>query len=302
MTGLLLLAACGAFAAGFQLAPTSTTVLIGMPFEILGTAEFPAGSTLEPQPEAWKEKMGPWEILSVEFQPAQERGGAKAQDLRMRVAVFALGSQSLAPLDWTLKNAAGSASTLTSPAVEVTVQPPPPSLRDTGDIRDIRGPWSPRLWPWLLLLLAAAGAGAYAYDRYRKKKAALAAAGRGAVQDNRTFEEIALADLDALLTGGLPVKEFYDGISDILRTYLERRHNVQAMSMTTQDLQRHMIRGALEPKARSMTKNLLDRCDLAKFARYLPPEGERRKDCETGKEIVRILTPKKEPEGTKVSP
>lgn len=290
----LLLASANAFAAGdFQLAPTSTTVLIGMPFEILGTAEVPAGSTLEPRLEAWKEKTEPWAVLSVELQPPQERGAARVQDLKMKVAVFALGNQSLAALDWTLKNPDGSPTAVTSPAVEVTVQPPSPSLRDSGDIRDIRGPWSPRVWPWVLLLLGALAAGAYGYRKYRKKKDAVTG-GQAAVPDNRTFEEIALAELDALLAGGLPVKEFYDGISDILRIYLERRHSVQAMSMTTQDLQRHMIRGALDPKARSLTKNLLDRCDLAKFARYLPPEGERQKDCETGKEIVRILAPKKE--------
>lgn len=296
MTGVLLLASCGVFAAGFQLAPASTTVLIGMPFDILGSAELPAGSTLEPRPEAWKEKSEPWEVLSIEFQPARERGGARVQDFRMRAAVFALGNQTLAPMEWTLRGADGSSTAATSPAVEVTVQPPPPSLRDTGDIRDIRGPWNPALWPWILLLLAVLGGTATAYYRYKKKRQSGALAGGQDAADLRTPEQKALDDLDALLAAGLPVKEFYDGISDILRTYLDRRHDLQAMSMTTQDLQRHMIQGALDPKARSMTKNLLDRCDLAKFARYLPPEQERHRDCGTAKEIVRTLTPKPEPE------
>jgi len=285
---LLLAAAVPAAAQGFQLAPSSTTVLIGAPFEIMGTVDVPEGYSIgKPTQTSVRE----WEILDVGF--AASAASGKGVDLTIRTAVFALGQQVLPALDWPLKGPGGSADrSLRSPEVAVTVRPPEPGLHDTGDIRDIKPPLSPPVWAWLLGLLAVLAAAGWAAHRYLRTRRKGAAAGTEAAPDNRTPEEIALDELESLPSLGLPVKDSYDRLSDILRLYLERRHDVPALSMTTHDLQRRLIRAELDPKARSLMKTLLDRCDLAKFARYLPAEHEFGRDCGTGKEIVHLLSPR----------
>ncbi len=172
----------------------------------------------------------------------------------------------------------------------MSVRPPRPGLSEKGKLRDIKGPFSPPTWPWAAALLAAAvllAAAALWYSRSREK---IKIASTEPV-DTRPPEEIALADIEALPGEGLTIKDFYDRLSDILRLYLERRAGMSALSMTTHDLQRSMIHIQLDPKARSLTKALLDRCDLAKFARYTPAASEFARDCQTAREIVCILSP-----------
>ncbi|HBL16781.1 MAG TPA: hypothetical protein DD417_08535, partial [Elusimicrobia bacterium] len=105
----------------------------------------------------------------------------------------------------------------------------------------------------------------------------------------------ALAEIDALLRMGLPVKEYYDRISDILRLYFERRYGISALSMTTYDLHRRLLQLQADPQARSWIKALFTRCDLAKFARLLPGEEETREDAESARRIVRQLAPQAAP-------
>lgn len=293
--GLLGAALAPAGAQGFQLATTSTTVLIGSPFEIIGTVDVPDGFSISKPTQT---SVGEWEILDVGFQTLTAKAGSagpegKGVNLTLRAAVFALGQQTLPALDWPLKGPDGApAGALQSTPVEVTVSPPALGLRDTGDIRDIKPPLRPPMWAWTLLLMSLLGLAGWLLHRRLRSRTGPGAEGGAEEEDRRTPEDIALDDLQALPSLGLPAKDFYDRLSDILRLYLERRHEIQALSMTTYDLQRRLIRAELDPKARSMLKTLLDRCDLAKFARYLPAEQEFGKDCESGRQIVRLLAPK----------
>ena len=109
--------------------------------------------------------------------------------------------------------------------------------------------------------------------------------------DPRPPHQIALDELDALPGLELSVKDFYDRLSDILRGYLERSLRVPALQMTTYDLQRSLSRTALDPALRGRLKSILDRCDLAKFARFLPAPEEYSRDIEEAKGIVRAAMP-----------
>lgn len=280
---LLLLAALPAAAQeeGITLSAPKASVLIGMPIDVAVEARYSAGFSLKaPAPG---QDTGTFEILSAEIEP----GGTKA---RLRVAAFGLGRQTLPSLEWPLVGPDGRTRALVSSPLTLTIEPPRPALGDKGELRDIRDPVPVRLWPWAAAALAALLAAALLLRRRR------AASGPGAaVPDARTPEEIALSDIDGLAGLGLPVKEFYDRLSDILRLYLERRCGLKALQMTTYDLHRRMIRAELEPKARALAKNLLDRCDLAKFARFLPSEEDSRKDCANAKGVVYLLAPKPAP-------
>lgn len=287
LTAFLLLAGTLAGATAFELTPSSSTVLIGAPFLITGSLRHEKDLSL--QPPAKEADTGAFEILSVKFEPAFFDGEDKVQPVRLRVAVFALGDQELPSLPWRLEG--GDANAVAeSPVVRVTVLPPRPGLAEKGELRDIKGPYAPPVWPWAAGFLAAAAliaAAALFFSRRREKIETSSAE----PVDTRTPEEIALADIEALPGEGLIVKEFYDRLSDILRLYLERRAGITALSMTTHDLQRSMIRIQLDPQARSLTKALLDRCDLAKFARHLPAASESARDSQTAREIICVLSP-----------
>ncbi|MEE8425442.1 MAG: hypothetical protein V3S11_06415 [Elusimicrobiota bacterium] len=287
LASLLILAGTPAGATAFELTPSSSTVLIGTPFLITGSLRHAKHLSL--QPPAQETDTGNFEILTVKFEPAFLDGEDKIQPVRLRVAAFALGNQKLPSLPWRLEG--GDAGALAkSPVVRVTVLPPHPGLAEKGKLRDIKGPYAPPIWPWTTALLAAAALIAAAAFVLSRRRVEIETAAAEPV-DTRTPEEVALADIEALPGEGLIVKEFYDRLSDILRLYLERRAGITALSMTTHDLQRGMIQVQLDPQARSLTKALLDRCDLAKFARHLPAESEPARDCQTAREIICILSP-----------
>ncbi|MFH2203991.1 MAG: hypothetical protein ABIJ96_12805 [Elusimicrobiota bacterium] len=279
-----------------RLEAVETTALIGSPFEITGEADLPQSYALRP-PETDAQR-GEFEILSVQFGAPVSADGRKRLPIRIRAAGFALGEQEVPAMEWRLLGPDGSVAALQGPPVRITIIPPKPGEHDTGDIRDIKGPFAPPLWPWILLsvlLLLAAVACLY-YAFWRKPRAERGGE-KSAPEDARTFEEIALDEIEALPGLGLPTKEFYDRLSDIVRLYLKRRCGITALQMTSCDLMRETRRAKLDDKARSLMKLLLDHCDLAKFARHQPQESQFPADCVTAKDIIGILSPGKREAG-----
>ncbi|TBR17298.1 hypothetical protein EPO15_17220 [bacterium] len=272
--GLLAALLAAPAAAGWTWAPAPEQVVLGTPTELVAKADAPAG----PLKPAAGQALGPFEVLSAE-------AGADGT-VRVAVMVFALGRQPLPALKWT-----GAAGEAASPALDLTVSPPPPNPSDTGDIRAIRGPYAARMGAWWGLLAALAAAAAYAAWRLTRKAPPAETAAAAAPKDLRTPEERALDALEGLDGLGLSVKEFYDRLSDIVRAYLGERHGLEALKMTTYDLQRALIRGGFDPAARQLAKALLERCDLAKFAKWKPSDQEGRRDLEGAKKLVKLLAP-----------
>lgn len=274
-----------------RLKPSQTIVMIGSPFEITGEAVLSPGHALRP-PESEVEK-GSFEILEVRFGAPAREGDRKIVPILIRAAVFQLGTQTLPALSWKIIRPDGTTGTAKSPPVTVTVAPPKAGDTDIGDIRPIRGPYTPAWWPWIVLALAVAAGLVALYYYTRRKKAGAAPTLSLEPEDKRTFEEIALSEIDALPGLGLSSKEFYDRLSDIVRLYLERRCKLPALQMTSHDLLRRMVQANLDARVRTKMKDLLKPCDLAKFARHQPDEFQARNDCRTAKEIICILSPEK---------
>jgi hypothetical protein len=271
----------------FELSPAGSRTVLGAPFEMSGMARVPEGMRLEPLAGG---TTGAFEILEVGVGPGKRAGGAQEIPVRMKVAAFELGRLVFPRRDWTLTSPGGSTSSVQSPPVPLDVEGPS-CAGEGGDIRDIKGPLSPSPWPWLAALAALLAAGAFAASRLRRGQASPPAAGEP--DDQRTPEEKALGELDALLGLDLAAKEFYDRLSDILRGYLSLRLGIDALQMTTHDLLRALREAPLDATdARARVKALLDRCDLAKFARFVPGDRERPDDVEKARSLVRDSAPK----------
>jgi hypothetical protein len=85
-------------------------------------------------------------------------------------------------------------------------------------------------------------------------------------------EEAALKELDTLQAGALLTAEsvdaFHTRLSDILRTFLERRYQFRAPEQTTSEFLLEMRQSPeLTGQQQELLRTLLERCDLVKFAR-----------------------------------
>ena len=122
----------------------------------------------------------------------------------------------------------------------------------------------------------------------------------------RPAHEVALEALHALDSEHVwqrgKIKEYYSSLTDIIRTYIERRFFVIAMEMTSDEI---LSAGAITtlPKETSVRlKNLLLRADLVKFAKYQPVPQDHEvsmTDAISFVETTRIdVTPEPEPAQT----
>lgn len=92
----------------------------------------------------------------------------------------------------------------------------------------------------------------------------------------------AIRRLEALRNQKLPQngkhKQYYSGITDILRAYLERRWGIGAMEMTSSEILEAVDRprreGEVDTKRYDDLSGLLHIADLVKFAKFVPDEGE----------------------------
>ena len=89
------------------------------------------------------------------------------------------------------------------------------------------------------------------------------------------------------------VKAYYSELSNILRGYLERRYLVPALEMTTSEIQEALQRTAPEALQHPELLTVLQRADLVKFAKYIPPRSEVLQDHEAAVAFVKAtkLTP-----------
>lgn len=69
-------------------------------------------------------------------------------------------------------------------------------------------------------------------------------------------------------------KDFYSGVTDALREYISERYAIGAMEMTTAEIFDQMKGTDVPEKLQKDTKELFDRADFVKFAKYVASEDE----------------------------
>ncbi len=148
------------------------------------------------------------------------------------------------------------------------------------DIRDIKPPLSlsitfAELLPYILGILGLAGLGwlfYYVWNKRRKGESLIPEAPK------RPAHEVALEALRSLESEHLyqrgKIKEHYSQLTDIVRTYIERRFNVMAMEMVTDEIMSSQHISSLEKNVREPLKELLTLSDYVKFAKLIPSEKE----------------------------
>ncbi len=200
----------------------------------------------------------------------------------------------LPPLPISVK---GGKQVATQP-VKLTVvpTPSPEDPVDMADIRDIRR--EPTHWtdylPWILgvagVILAVLLFFWWRANRNKKRPEPV-------VREVMLLpHEAALKQLDALEAQLLwqkgHIKAYYDGLSTIVRRYLNERFQVPVLESTTAEtLQLLETRTPVDPAMRAHIAEMLQKADLAKFAKGIPPENFHTAAMETARSIVRETQP-----------
>ena len=128
------------------------------------------------------------------------------------------------------------------------------------------------LFPWLLglLLLVLAGIGLWLYLRRRQPKVD---ADRQPVKGpvippyNKAIGDLEQLRQQKLWQAG-KVKEYYSGLSDIAREYIEGQFQVNAVEMTTDEILRDVRELHFDEQLYGKLKDTMELSDLVKFAKY----------------------------------
>ncbi len=236
--------------------------------------------------------LGAFEIRDYNEEKPREEKGQIIEEVRYTISTFDTGKFVIPPLQigW-VQPPDTVVRYLKSEPIEITVASLKPSL--AGDIRGLK-PQAvlPRDWRRVamlagagVLLLALAG-GAYWYLRRQKE-------GEGVLarrEPPRPAHEVALEKLAQLEAENLPeqglIKDHFSRLSEILREYLENRYFMPALESTTFEILEHFrsdgqLGGQLQP-----LEQVLNLCDLVKFAKYLPAVDETAQAMERSRAFV----------------
>ena len=161
------------------------------------------------------------------------------------------------------------------------------------DYRDLKPPMSlpitlAELARWALVVLALAAAG-YLLYRWWKRRARKAVPAPPPAPD-RPADVLALEELAVLHEQRLwqqgRLKEYYSGVTEILRRYFERRFGVPALEETTGETLEGLHRAGVPGQAVELTARMLRLADLVKFAKHEPAVAEHEEMMTLGRTIV----------------
>lgn len=225
------------------------------------------------------ELVSGWKVDTLDLRKGR-KGSPSQMDIRARVTVtsFDEGEYSLPPLSVLRYSPDGTADTLFFGGKTLEVKTVPVDTA-TFVIHDIKGQMKypvtfSEILPYLgggIVLAALAVLVVWLIRRYGRKSS-----GADARRDPPHI--IALRKLDGLRGNKLWApdrqKAFYSGVTDALREYIVSRYGISAMEMTTAEIFRDLSETDVPQDLYSEVKELFERSDYVKFAKYVASDEE----------------------------
>jgi hypothetical protein len=276
---------------GIQIEAIPKIGAVGDPIWINLDVKMPPGYTIEiPKPETQTNDFAILDFLPGPVvpdrgkpheptQPAPARTGTPQHHrAQILIAIYRTGRFAFPPIPMKLKTAEGVGLEIASPSIDIEIQ----SVLNDKDraLKDIKRqaeiPESRPWYLWLLLALACCILGALAgrfLKRRRSRPVSLSPV------RTRDLLDLAEADLKDLLARGFPnsgmEKQFYVLLSEIVKRILEPAYEIHTTEKTTSEIMDSLLRSsALEPENTGLIESFLVRCDIVKFAKYVPSQSE----------------------------
>ena len=265
---------------------------VGDRFRVAMVVDRPESSVARfPDPARGDTTLGDLEILDLSRSTLPLSRGLVRDSVSYLVTTFALDSAVVPPQQVTLV-AGADTTVISSRTLIIPIRSLVPDT--TGDVRDLAPivPFERNLVPWILAAIAALLAAVIAYDVYRRRRRRPAEPPPRPKPLLPPYEEAVqrlnrLGDYD--LSRQADVKPYYVELSDILRTYIERRAGFPALESTTRELVRELERaqmGGFSSTAVARIRTVLERSDLVKFADAKPAAEAGREAAHDTREVV----------------
>jgi hypothetical protein len=242
----------------------------------------PAGISVDaPFQEAGDQRMGRFRVrdFAQDLQRAPDGGQHRVQTYTLEAP--GSGKHRVPPLRLEMVDARKDASTKPQEILTEEVPLDVAPVKEAAVGAELKGPagaLDPDVGgtPWLLVLVIASGIAVLGSGTVLLYRAAAARA-RKAMQ--RSAYDDAIAKLHALEARGAPSAEIADAwfveLSAIVRAYLERRYEIRAPELTTEEFLSEAANASrLSGEHRALLTQFLERCDRVKFAGYRPEAQE----------------------------
>ncbi|MBI3317145.1 MAG: hypothetical protein HYZ85_03980 [Candidatus Omnitrophica bacterium] len=212
-------------------------------------------------------------IKKVEDVHKKLSSGKKITGRRFILTSYQLGEFILEPVKIEYRNKDGALGSAETNRLYLTVHSVAEGeekydIRGIKSVLDLKNEW---VWLfWILMLGILAGGGFFIYEKYFKPKALAAPSEAPPMSlEEQTIHALhALFDSDLLKRG--KYKEYYLRLSEILRTYFEKRYQILAIESTTYEIMRSLIEKDLDKNLSERISVVLEAADLAKFAKWKP--------------------------------
>lgn len=109
------------------------------------------------------------------------------------------------------------------------------------------------------------------------------------------LEQLKTLDAQQLWQQG-EIKKYYSELTEILREYLEKRYNIYALELTTDEILSNLKHTELPIDAESKLKSLLQLSDLVKFAKAKPEASNNDRSMRTALEFIQVTKQIETPE------
>jgi hypothetical protein len=211
--------------------------------------------------------------------PASPQPGTPVHhQARITVAFYKTGKFVFPAIPIKIKTADGKEISAKSPPVDIEIKSvianKNPDLKDLKKQAEIPEPTR-----WLLWIILAASAcllsaiAWYLWKRRRERPEPLTPA------QTQNLLDLAEAELKNLLARGLPEsgseKQYYVLISEIAKRILEAGYGIHTAEQTTSEIMDALNRLAVPgPEESTQIESFLLRCDVVKFAKYIPSKTE----------------------------
>jgi len=233
------------------------------------------------------DSLGSFLILDQQLK-TKSRQGYNENLYRLKMAGFKAGEQAL-PRLFFLLSSGDRTDTLRSDSLKVKINSVlSPKMQDINDLKPEAK--FPNYWLWLIpaLVLILAALVYLSLQLYKKLKKIR----EQALAPLPPWEE-ALKALDNLpkdewLAKGF-VSKYYYALSEILKRYIERRFEFNAVEQTTTEIVLNLK--IYKTPLRQEFSDFLNRADLVKYAKAVPPDQETAQAMETVRDLITRTIP-----------